>query len=330
MGFNARWFAQLDDRTLEGVGRFLESCERLGMWPSAVKHALLHLIPKAAGGRRPIGLVDGLCRLWELARRPVVREWRRQQRRPYDYGARGRKATDAVWLQALYDEAAEEDGEAAATVLLDLTKAFESVPLALVWERGLALGFPAGILRLSLEVCAFVRHLTLDGVCGEGVHSLSAILAGTSFATDLLYVVMMGPCDRLAEAWPRLNLSLVVDDLAAQVVGSREEVPGTIVGVTRMAVEDLTALGCMVSIGGTWAPGGKTIAVGTRGVQGSRLGVSFRRMGVAMRRRAKHLGVDYAPGRRARGSPPLGRRGGVLQAAPESIGCRSLRGIGEI
>jgi len=257
-GCNARWVLYLGDEALWGVCRFLEACERNGLWPEAVRHAILHLIPKRGGGRRPIGLVDGLCRLWELARRPLVRRWRAEHTRKYDYGGRGRTSTDAVWLQALHDESAEVLGRASSTVLLDLCKAFESVPLERVWARGLAENFPVGVLRLALEVCSFTRHLTLEGVVSAGVSTLSAILAGTSFATDLLYLVMLEPCDRLErEFGPDLNLSLVVDDLAIQAVVPEAALQGAIVGATRMAVEDLTDIGCMVSIGGRWAPGGE-------------------------------------------------------------------------
>jgi len=60
-GCCARWFLYLEDSALEGVCRFLETCERTGLWPEAVKHAMLHLIPKRGGGqaadrprRRPV------------------------------------------------------------------------------------------------------------------------------------------------------------------------------------------------------------------------------------------------------------------------------------
>ena len=64
------------------------------------------------------------------------RAWRTGCGRAYDYGTLGRTSTDAVWLQAFYNEASSADGEVAATVLLDLQKAFESVPLARVWHQG--------------------------------------------------------------------------------------------------------------------------------------------------------------------------------------------------
>ena len=296
-GWLARWFLFLSDAALQGICEFFHTCERLGLWPGAVRHAMLHLIPKREGGERPIGLVDGLCRLWELVRRPLMRAWRADTWRKYDYGARGRQSTDAVWLQSLFDEAAVED-QATITVLLDLAKAFESVPLSEAWSRGLSLGMPPAILRLALEVCSFTRHLVLQGEVTEGVQTFSAILAGTSFATDILYAVFVGPCDRLQECWPSLNLSLVVDDLALQAPGKKHEVGSVAAGATEQIMLELREIGFMVSAGDVWSPGGKTTAVGSCPQVMARMRTSFRRLGVKTSQHARHLGVDYTPGKR--------------------------------
>ena len=105
--------------------------------PQSIAHSSgLKASMEADEGRRPIGLVDGLCRLWERARQPLVHAWRAQHTRKYDYGVKGRSSTDAVWLQSLYDESAEVLGKTSSTVLLDLAKACESAPLEHVWGRG--------------------------------------------------------------------------------------------------------------------------------------------------------------------------------------------------
>ena len=174
--------------------------------------------------------------------------------------------------------------------------------------QGVQEGFPLGILRLSLDVCSFIRHLALDGVVSEGGSSLSAILAGTSFATDLLYLVVMGPCDRLERRWSGLNLSLVVDDLAIQAVETESNLGQTVIGATKQAMKYLTRIGCMVSAGQTWLPEGKTAAVGSGASFAPRLSTSFRAIGVQVRRHARHLGVDYAPGKRAVRLRPVARQ----------------------
>ena len=120
----------------------------------------------------------------------------------------------AVWRQALYDEYAvsTEDGDApevSATGLVDLTKAFESIPLWRVWLAGVKYRFPLPILRLALEICCFERHLTYRQHVGQGILSYTAILAGTSAATDLLFLVMVDPCDATLSKWPGSQIDLM-------------------------------------------------------------------------------------------------------------------------
>ena len=88
--------------------------------------------------------------------------------------------------------------EESAAALIDLAKAFEYVRLELVWEAGLRWNFPEEILRLMLETFAFIRYLVLNGAVSEAVATLSAIIAGSSFAIDALFSVLIGPCDHLA------------------------------------------------------------------------------------------------------------------------------------
>ena len=67
-----RTFGWLTDSALAGVASLLESVEQLGFWPQAIAHILIAQIPKAGGGKRPIGLLPGVVRLWERVRTPIV------------------------------------------------------------------------------------------------------------------------------------------------------------------------------------------------------------------------------------------------------------------
>lgn len=162
-GIFCRWFRFAKEPVLGLVARTLQKCEEMGAWPATVRHAILHLIPKPKGGRTPIGLVDGICRLWEFTRRPAMRAWHSRCEREHDYGAKGRTSTDAVWCQSLCDEATEAGGLAAATTLISLTKAFECVPLEHVWRRGLAMGINPHLQCLALVISRFSKHLALHG-----------------------------------------------------------------------------------------------------------------------------------------------------------------------
>ena len=54
------------------------------------------------------------------------------------------------------DEAATADGlQSAAVVFFDLAKAFETARPDLVWQAGVAYGFPLRPLRLTLEAFAY-------------------------------------------------------------------------------------------------------------------------------------------------------------------------------
>ena len=294
VGFHPRWFAHVSDRGLQRVADLLHQCEREGRWPQQLCHSELRLIPKREGGTRPIGLVDGLCRLWERVRRPITQRWRAERATIYDFSSKGRKSSQAVWLQSLYDEAAAQLGHHSATILLDLMKAFESIPLATVWEKGLEMGYPPYLLRLSLEVCAFGRHLVYSGSISEGILTLSAILAGTSAATDLLFIAMHETCELILDLQPSAVLSLVVDDLAIQVQGpTPTAAEASLLTLTDFALCQLERLGAIVSVGEHWSPGGKTVVTASKPTEAMNRGLRAR--GIQMKRAVRHLGIDYAP-----------------------------------
>ena len=132
-----------------------------------------------------------------------------------------------MWRLALRTEAAMARGEESAAALIDLAKAFEYVRLELVWKAGMRWNFPEEILRLMLETFAFIRYLVLNGAMSEAVATLSAILAGSSFAIDALFIVLIGPCDHLA-ACHQVDLCLFVDDLTIDTVGTAAFVQHTL------------------------------------------------------------------------------------------------------
>ena len=57
--------------------------ENLGVWPEMISVLLVAQIPKADGGRRPIGLLPTLVRVWEMRRKSVMESWRTTVVRSY-------------------------------------------------------------------------------------------------------------------------------------------------------------------------------------------------------------------------------------------------------
>ena len=214
-----RWFGWLSDDLTAMWIDLLMAIERRGMWPKVVMTILVHLLPKPTAGKRPVGVLPSVTRWWEKLSKPELWRWRAAAKRDYDWAAKGRSAQDAVYGQALRDEAALARGHCTSTVLFDLVKAYEMVRLELVWRAGIAHKFPLTILRLVLEACAFVRVLCFNGATTDGVYTLSAILAGGGAAQEALLLVLLTPVDRLVEAHPMSMFLLYVDDLGVHSAG---------------------------------------------------------------------------------------------------------------
>ena len=48
----------------------------------------------------------------------------------------------------------------------------------------------------------------IDGACADPVNTLSALVAGGSFATDCLFLVLADPCDEILIEHPRRELGI--------------------------------------------------------------------------------------------------------------------------
>ena len=296
--------ADLSEPLRDAIARLLNHLEREGSWPAEVSTALVHLIPKPSGGRRPIGVLPTLVRIWERIRKREVQKWAGATRRHYDWATQGRSAEAAAWNQSLFDEAAAADGLQTATVFLDLAKAFETIRLELVWQAGIQFGFPLDLLRLSLEAFAFERRLTYQSAISAPTNTLSAVLAGGGLAQVSMLLVLMRPLDRLWDGFQNQGLSLCayVDDVALHFAGTSTAVASVAAQASEQLVQELEGeLSMVVSRRQPWASSGpgKTVATATRGVASGFL-TTMRRLGIIVQKKAKHLGVHFGPGGRTR------------------------------
>ncbi len=226
--FAPLWLEWLSDNVIEEIIDLFTEVERIGQWPTQLHIALMHLIPKTDGGRRPIGVMPTMIRWWEKVRAEDVGPWREKNERSYNWACRGRCAEDAVWRTTILDEVARARGWSSAATLLDLAKAFEHIPLQCVWQQGIKRGFPAVVLRLVLQSCAFPRRLLYRGAYSAVTSSLTAVVAGLTFATDCLYLIMIDVLDTVAAAHPTVDLGLYVDDVRLHRIGWRTTWRGTL------------------------------------------------------------------------------------------------------
>ena len=326
-----RWYGWISDQLIDAWIDLFMAVEETGRWPDTIQDIIVHLIPKATTGNRPIGVLPSPIRWWEKLRKPIIWQWRALNPREYNWSTRGRSAEAAVYGQSLRDEAALARGHHLAATLFDLAKAYETVRLELVWEAGRRFNFPLKVLRIALEAFSFARHLVFNGAAADPVQTLSAILAGAGAALDALLLVLMGPMDELEKMGGTMTaLVLYVDDLGAHTRGESEKM----VAEQSCKVVDLAIhlfeeeLGLTISRGreGYATEQGKTVCLGSGPGIRARLAAKMGKRGIHIRRETKHLGVDYGPGIRKRLKAAQKKR--LQNAKNQAARIRRLGGIG--
>ncbi len=228
---------RLSDEVLDRLCILLLAAEAFGDWPTIMRLILIVLLPKADGGRRPIGLFPTIVRVWMRSRAEVTRRWEAAHHLPNVYGGRGMGAQRAAWQSAFHAELAAADQLAFAQAMLDLVKAFEKVPHEHLIQAVRALGFDLRLLRLSLAAYRLPRTVGIDGVYSRTIVAVLGITAGSVIATVELKILLFKVVTSTEKAWPMVRLSLYVDDMDIEASHPSEAVArNTVAGATDHAV----------------------------------------------------------------------------------------------
>jgi len=231
-----RAVARLSDDLIKALCGILMSIELLGVWPRSIWLVLIVLLPKADGGRRPIGLFPQLVRLWGRARAIVARQWEAAQARPYLFGGAGKGAQRAAWQVAFKAETAALKTHSYAESLLDLIKAFERVPHHLLVRAARQQGYSLWLLRLSLSSYRLRRSIGVDAVYSRLVLAACGITAGSTFATSELRLLLIGAIDMVISVWCTVEVFVYVDDMTLAATGSWTSAEALVAGATDMLV----------------------------------------------------------------------------------------------
>ena len=129
-------------------------------------------------------------------------------------------AQPALWREAFAAEAANLGGMDHAQALLDLVKAFETVPHWVLVEAAKLKRYPVLVLRLSLAAYRLRRTIGVDGVYSRTIIATRDILAGSGFATSELRVHMLDLIHTLQARWANIIVTKVyVDAPTLKVTG---------------------------------------------------------------------------------------------------------------
>ena len=243
-----RALLRLSDEALQALCVLLMAIELHGTWPELVRLVLIVLLPKPDGGRRPIGLLPTLVRVWMRVRGPIIRKWREALARDDVYGGPGKGAQRAAWMQAARAELAHMRSRCYGVVLVDLVKAFERVPHHLVAQAAHRRCYSSWILRLSLDAYRMARAVVIDGSCSRLVVATRGITAGSGFATEELCCLMLDVLDDIRSIAPGAVRTLYVDDATLEAAGSQRSVAATLRSATRVLADGVEAAGLEVSV----------------------------------------------------------------------------------
>jgi hypothetical protein len=257
-GLPLRCFRHLSDKLLDYLGILAAGMVASGRWPVSEMVTMVVLIPKAAGGERPIALFRSMVRLIAKAYAQQSEGWLRSATPVYLNTARGRRVGDGMWRQQVRAAFAHDSGGAAAEVAVDVCKAFENVRHELLLREAEALGYPWAPLLMALDMYSWARRLVFRGCVAGSLFPTRGIGAGSAFATRELFVVMSATLARLHAQYSTVYWNVQVDDISATVPGRSEA------EVTLRAVEVFRAVRTGLADGcGLPLSDGKTTVVAT-------------------------------------------------------------------
>jgi len=311
-----RAILRLSEPGLVALAALFLAFEKLGSWCSSLDLVLIVLLPKSDGGLRPIGLFPTIIRLWMRSRVCVVRAWESATALPSVFGGVGMGAQKAAFVAEAACVAKNDHIQS----LLDLVKAFETVPHHILAAAAGPRSYCKILLRLSLAAYRLQRTIGIDGVFSRQLRATRGITAGSGFATSELRLLLLGTILELHIRWgATLTVKLYVDDLTLAVCGLPQVIIARMIEVLDFVIDRLENwLFMQVSAKKSKVLASKvSIAVAvTRGVKSGKVSPSVH---------AKLLGTDSVGGGRRSTGAFQQRLHKFVEAIPR---IKSLRKVG--
>ena len=164
---------------------FLNEWEAQGSWPGALRNSLIALVPKAGaqneGQLRPIGLLSYLYRVWMVVRKQDLKGWSQTIHQGRHQGAAEMAVRTRIQM-----ELQTWEGRHSLLALLDCSKCYERVEHLTAGNRAQDSGCPDTILNLIMDMYSGPRRLRAHGAVSRPTSGHHGLIAGCSFAKDLL------------------------------------------------------------------------------------------------------------------------------------------------
>ena len=215
-------FAWLQDHQLDKLADIMAVWEEVGGPAIENQDLIVKLIPKPAGGYRPIGLFPTLARLYGKARQSIIRHWMRENIKDATINmTSGRRVGDATWRHKVLSLLDADKKRFVLEGLWDVQKCFEHVNRRKLVNMAAALGYPMDLLAVSLSTYRWPRTVLIDkDIVSPPVWAATGIAAGSPQATYELATYTIMAMRAMAVAWPSARLSLHADDLTFQISGA--------------------------------------------------------------------------------------------------------------
>jgi hypothetical protein len=226
-GLLARNLPQCSDLLLLALGGLLWVTQLLGLYPKAMELLAVKLIPKKDDSFRPIVLFPTIVRLHFRLLGLAVKEWERHTCSKLPFANQsGREALDTAFRSLVRAGICSYECPAAAhpsaelhhvDINIDLQKCFEHLDRSLLWEAGLAYGYPLYALRLAMRSYRWPRRILGQcDIAGQSVCATRGIAAGSAHATSelKLYLLPVLVAAGLRASHHRITHSVYVDDIS--------------------------------------------------------------------------------------------------------------------
>ncbi len=294
-----RHVAWLSDDAIKAMATMFNCIERLRRWPECIREVVEVALGKKAGGCRLVGLAATAYRIWSRVRYWDIRQVMENRiARPFLAAAPGMGVTRAVMDQAWGSEVAWSKDEVAATTIIDFKSFYEYITIAEIADGGKQFGMPASVATLTAHLYMGPRRIRVDGAHSERSYAQQSILAGCTWATLFVRLIVIRPIESLlrtaeqrAIGWS-INISAIfyIDDGALTTRGRLDAVALLHVWATKLMLSWVRYV-----MRKRVAPGKLKCIASSRELK-KRLKTGLMDTGCTLMLESDFLGTDYAAG----------------------------------